>query len=155
MLKALLSAAGVYKIYEKWLQYQVKNGSKPEHIAIILDGNRRWAFEQSFSNPWMGHRFGASKVENLLDWCLDLNTKSITLYAFSTENFQRPSEEIEQIMEIALQQAQKARLTILGEMNRVLQFPSAAVRQYMTRASSNRSTAAPQHRRTPGRNRLS
>ncbi len=101
MLKALLSAAGVYKIYEKWLQYQVKNGNKPEHIAIILDGNRRWAFEQSFSNPWMGHRFGASKVENLLDWCLDLDTKSITLYAFSTENFQRPPEEIEQIMEIA------------------------------------------------------
>jgi tritrans,polycis-undecaprenyl-diphosphate synthase [geranylgeranyl-diphosphate specific] len=101
MLKALLSAAGVYKIYEKWLQYQVKNGNKPEHIAIILDGNRRWAFEQSFSNPWMGHRFGASKVESLLDWCLDLDTKSITLYAFSTENFQRPPEEIEQIMEIA------------------------------------------------------
>jgi tritrans,polycis-undecaprenyl-diphosphate synthase [geranylgeranyl-diphosphate specific] len=49
----------------------------------------------------MGHRFGASKVENLLDWCLDLDTKSITLYAFSTENFQRPPEEIEQIMEIA------------------------------------------------------
>jgi tritrans,polycis-undecaprenyl-diphosphate synthase [geranylgeranyl-diphosphate specific] len=101
MLKGLLSAVGVYRLYEKWLQYQVKNGNKPEHIAIILDGNRRWAFEQSFSNPWMGHRFGASKVEELLDWCLDLNTKSITLYAFSTENFQRPSEEIEQIMEIA------------------------------------------------------
>jgi tritrans,polycis-undecaprenyl-diphosphate synthase [geranylgeranyl-diphosphate specific] len=101
MLKTLLSAAGAYKIYEKWLQYQVKNGNKPDHIAIILDGNRRWAFEQSFSNPWMGHRFGASKVENLLDWCLDLDTKSITLYAFSTENFQRPPEEIEQIMEIA------------------------------------------------------
>jgi len=101
MLKALLSLAGVYKIYEKWLQYQVKNGNKPEHIAIILDGNRRWASEQSFSNPWMGHQFGASKVENLLDWCIDLNMKSITLYAFSTENFQRPPEEIEQIMEIA------------------------------------------------------
>jgi tritrans,polycis-undecaprenyl-diphosphate synthase [geranylgeranyl-diphosphate specific] len=101
MLKGLLSAVGVYRLYEKWLQYQVKNGNKPEHIAIILDGNRRWAFEQSFSNPWMGHRFGASKVEELLDWCLDLDTKSITLYAFSTENFQRPSEEIEQIMEIA------------------------------------------------------
>jgi tritrans,polycis-undecaprenyl-diphosphate synthase [geranylgeranyl-diphosphate specific] len=107
MLKALLSAAGIYRIYEKWLQYQVKNGNKPEHIAIILDGNRRWAFEQSFSNPWMGHRFGASKVENLLDWCLDLNTKSITLYAFSTENFQRPSQEIEQIMQIAGEKLQQ------------------------------------------------
>jgi len=100
MLKTLLSAAGVYKVYEKWLRYQVKNGNKPEHIAIILDGNRRWASEQSFS-PWIGHHFGASKVEDLLDWCLDLKVKSITLYAFSTENFQRPPEEVEQIMQIA------------------------------------------------------
>jgi len=100
MLKTLLSTAGVYKIYEKWLQYQVKNGNKPEHIAIILDGNRRWASEQSFS-PWIGHHFGARKVEDLLQWCLDLNVESITLYAFSTENFQRPPEEVEQIMRIA------------------------------------------------------
>ncbi len=100
MLNTLLSAAGVYKIYEKWLQFQVKNGNKPEHIAIILDGNRRWASGQSFS-PWIGHHFGARKVEDLLNWCLDLKVRSITLYAFSTENFQRPTEEVEQIMRIA------------------------------------------------------
>jgi len=99
MLKTLLSAAGIYKIYEKWLQLQVKNGNKPEHIAIILDGNRRWASEQSL-NPWMGHQFGAGKVEDLLNWCLDLKVRSITLYAFSTENFLRAPEEVEQIMQI-------------------------------------------------------
>jgi len=100
MLKTLLSAAGAYKLYEKWLQYQVKNGNRPEHIAIILDGNRRWASMQSFS-PWIGHHIGARKVEELLNWCLDLKVKSITLYAFSTENFQRPPDEVEQIMQIA------------------------------------------------------
>ncbi len=100
MLKALLSAVGVYKIYEKWLRYQVKNDHKPEHIAIILDGNRRWASEQSL-NPWVGHHFGAGKVEQLLEWCLGLNVKSITLYAFSTENFQRPADEVGEIMQIA------------------------------------------------------
>ncbi len=100
MLKTLLSAAGIYKVYEKWLQFQVKNGNKPEHIAIILDGNRRWATEQSL-NPWMGHHFGAGKVEDLLYWCLDLKVKSITLYAFSTENFVRAPQEVEQIMQIA------------------------------------------------------
>ena len=63
MLKTLLSAAGVYRLYEKWLQYQLKGGYKPEHIAIILDGNRRWAMGQSI-NPWMGHSFGADKVED-------------------------------------------------------------------------------------------
>lgn len=106
MLKALLSAVGVYKIYEKWLRYQVKNDYKPEHIAIILDGNRRWASEQSLS-PWIGHHFGAGKVEDLLGWCLELNVKSITLYAFSTENFQRPLEEVEQIMQIAEEKLRK------------------------------------------------
>jgi tritrans,polycis-undecaprenyl-diphosphate synthase [geranylgeranyl-diphosphate specific] len=99
MLKTLLSAAGIYKIYEKWLQSQLKNGGKPEHIAIILDGNRRWAMGQSI-NPWMGHHFGADKVEDLLSWCLDLDVESITLYAFSTENFQRPSKEVQQILSI-------------------------------------------------------
>lgn len=100
MLKTILSAIGVYKLYEKWLQYQVKNDNKPEHIAIILDGNRRWASGQSLA-PWLGHRFGARRIEQLLDWCLDLNVKSVTLYAFSTENFQRPQQEVEEVMRIA------------------------------------------------------
>jgi len=100
MLKTLLSAVGVYKAYEKWLWHQVKGGLKPEHIAIILDGNRRWASERLL-NPWVGHHYGADKTKDLLGWCLDLGVKSITLYAFSTENFQRPPEEVGEIMKIA------------------------------------------------------
>jgi len=99
MLKAFLSTIGAYKIYEKWLWYQIKNGIKPEHIAIILDGNRRWASEKAL-NPWFGHEKGAEKVEQLLDWCLKLGVKSTTLYAFSTENFRRPRNEVEEIMRI-------------------------------------------------------
>jgi tritrans,polycis-undecaprenyl-diphosphate synthase [geranylgeranyl-diphosphate specific] len=106
MLSSLLSVLGVYKLYEKWLWYQVKNETKPEHIAIILDGNRRWASEQSLS-PWIGHHRGADKVENLLDWCFDLDVKSITLYAFSTENFQRSVEEVEEILQVAGQKLQE------------------------------------------------
>jgi tritrans,polycis-undecaprenyl-diphosphate synthase [geranylgeranyl-diphosphate specific] len=106
MLKAILSAIGVYKIYEKWLWHQVKNHEKPEHIAIILDGNRRWASEKDLP-PWLGHKEGADKVEQLLDWCVKLNVKSITLYAFSTENFRRPKKEVEEIMKIASEKLQK------------------------------------------------
>jgi len=91
---------GVYKAYEKWLWHQVKGGLKPEHIAIILDGNRRWASERLL-NPLIGHHYGADKIQDLLKWCLDLEVKSITLYAFSTENFQRPEEEVNEIMKIA------------------------------------------------------
>lgn len=100
MLKGILSFLGVYKLYERWLWQQVKNGEPVEHIAIILDGNRRWASENEL-NPWLGHKKGAETVEQLLDWCLKLNVKYVTLYTFSTENFRRTSNEIEQIMHIA------------------------------------------------------
>ena len=67
MLKKTLSFIGAYKLYEKWLWQQVKNGIKPEHIAIILDGNRRWANDQE-SHPFLlqdkwGHKNGADTVE--------------------------------------------------------------------------------------------
>jgi tritrans,polycis-undecaprenyl-diphosphate synthase [geranylgeranyl-diphosphate specific] len=100
VLKRLLSVIGAYKLYEKWLWQQVKNGEKPEHIAIILDGNRRWASENEV-NAWLGHKHGADTVEQLLDWCHMLEVKYVTLYTFSTENFTRQSEEVEKIMQIA------------------------------------------------------
>jgi len=106
MLKRFLSTIGAYKLYEKWLWHQVKNGTKLEHIAIILDGNRRWASGKAL-NPWFGHEKGAEKVEQLLDWCLRLGVESITLYAFSTENFRRPRNEVEEIMRIAGEKFQK------------------------------------------------
>jgi tritrans,polycis-undecaprenyl-diphosphate synthase [geranylgeranyl-diphosphate specific] len=100
VLKKLLSTIGAYKLYERWLWYQVKNGEKMEHIAIILDGNRRWASENDL-NPWLGHKKGAETVEQLLEWCDKLNVKIVTLYTFSTENFRRSPQEVEEIMRIA------------------------------------------------------
>jgi len=87
----------VYKVYEKMLWNQVKDGEKPEHIAVILDGNRRWA-GMRFAPPSIGHEMGADKVEELLRWCLSLGVRTVTIYAFSTENFQRSNEEVEDIM---------------------------------------------------------
>ena len=106
MLKKLLSVIGAYKLYEKWLWYQVKSGAKLEHIAIILDGNRRWASENEL-NPWLGHKKGAETVEKLLDWCEKLGVKFVTLYAFSTENFRRSPQEVAEIMKIAEEEFRK------------------------------------------------
>jgi len=106
MLKTLLSVLGVYKLYEKWLWHQIRNSVKPEHIAIILDGNRRWAAEKDL-DPWFGHEKGAERVEQLLDWCAKIGVKSVTLYAFSTENFRRPQKEVEEIMRIAADRLRK------------------------------------------------
>jgi len=127
MFKTVLSVLGAYKIYERWLWHQVRNGVKLEHIAIVLDGNRRWASERSL-DLWFGHERGAEKVEHLLDWCLKLNVKSITLYAFSTENFRRPKDEVEEIMRIAGEKLReiltderihknKVRVKVIGRVN--------------------------------------
>lgn len=127
MFKRLLSAIGAYKVYEEWLWHQLKGGVKPEHIAIILDGNRRWASEQAL-NLFSGHEKGADKVEQLIDWCLQLGVKSITLYMFSTENFQRSKSEVEEIMRIAEERFQriladerihknKVRVKVIGRVN--------------------------------------
>jgi tritrans,polycis-undecaprenyl-diphosphate synthase [geranylgeranyl-diphosphate specific] len=106
MFKTILSRVGAYKLYEKWLWRQVNGGVRPEHIAIILDGNRRWAMDKAL-NIWSGHEKGAERVEKLIDWCLKLNVKSITLYAFSTENFNRSKDEVVEIMRIACENLQK------------------------------------------------
>ena len=99
MLRRLLSALGVYKIYRRWLRMQIDSKAKPEHIGVILDGNRRWASARHMI-PWEGHREGAEKVKQFLEWCIDLGIKTVTLYGFSTENFQRPMREVEELMKL-------------------------------------------------------
>ena len=98
-VRGALLRFGVYDVYERWLEAQVAGGPMPEHIGVILDGNRRWARMHGLK-PWLGHRAGAKKVEELLKWCLKLGIKSITLYSFSTENFNRSPEEVEALMKL-------------------------------------------------------
>lgn len=99
ILATLLRLLGIYRLYEWWLYRQVSNGSIPQHVALILDGNRRWARSRGLP-PWIGHEYGARKVEDLLKWCLELGVPILTLFVFSTENFHRPREEVENLMSI-------------------------------------------------------
>ena len=64
----------------------------PAHVAIILDGNRRYGKKIGLS-PWQGHEFGAKNIEQLISWCIELGIKELTLYSFSLDNFKRPSIE--------------------------------------------------------------
>lgn len=89
-----------YWAYKKKLWRQIKTQKMPNHIGIILDGNRRYARERDMP-PWYGHKVGAQKIEQVLAYCFELGIRVVTLYAFSTENFNRSSEEVEKIMEIA------------------------------------------------------
>jgi undecaprenyl diphosphate synthase len=66
----------------------------PEHIAIIMDGNRRWARKRNLPGM-MGHRAGGKTVDIVTEACAELGIKALTLYAFSTENWKRPKEEVD------------------------------------------------------------
>ena len=78
----------VYKLYEKRLERQMKKGQIPKHLAVIMDGNRRYA-ENLGILPHEGHKEGKNTLENLSDWCRNLGIKYLTVYAFSLENFSR------------------------------------------------------------------
>ncbi|MFB6088669.1 MAG: polyprenyl diphosphate synthase [Candidatus Aenigmatarchaeota archaeon] len=71
----------------------------PQSIGIIMDGNRRLA-KRFGEDPWKGHEYGVKKGYKVLDWCEELGIKYITLYAFSTENFNRPEKEFNMIMDL-------------------------------------------------------
>jgi tritrans,polycis-undecaprenyl-diphosphate synthase [geranylgeranyl-diphosphate specific] len=71
----------------------------PTHVAVIQDGNRRYA-RQRGREATQGHREGARTTENVLRWCRDLGVEELTLYTFSTENFNRPKEEREELFSL-------------------------------------------------------
>lgn len=69
------------------------------HLAVIMDGNRRWAKENGVSVK-DGHKAGAEKLSNFVKWCIEFNIKYLTVYAFSTENWKRSKEEVDDIMSL-------------------------------------------------------
>ena len=75
----------------------MEENNLPKHIAIIMDGNRRWAKERNL-NSSLGHKKGAEVTENITKYCNKIGIKYLTLYAFSTENWKRASEEIGALM---------------------------------------------------------
>ncbi len=106
MLPTVLRTIGAYKLYEKWLEESLTGDEMPEHVGIILDGNRRWGFEKH-GDKFNGHLYGAQTGENFLEWCLELGIKTVTLYVFSTENFLRPKDEVATILRIIENEARK------------------------------------------------
>jgi len=82
----------IYDFYENWLYTQISEGPMPKHIAIIPDGNRRWARTQGFDVN-VGHEVGYEKLEEVLKWLWELGVKVVTVYAMSYENCIKRSEE--------------------------------------------------------------
>ena len=89
-----------YSTYETHIEKEVLGGTIPRHIAIIMDGNRRYAEEVLGAEPMEGHRLGREKLEEVLYWCLDLGVEILTVSAFSTENFNREQSEVDYLMDL-------------------------------------------------------
>ncbi len=91
----------VYRIYEKWLWLQIRNGPFPVHVGIIPDGNRRWARIYNLET-WKGHEEGYRRIKEVLHWIWELGIKATTVYAMSTENCtKRPPAERQHLFELA------------------------------------------------------
>ncbi len=90
----------LYSIYEWVLTRNLEKDKMPKHVAIIMDGNRRYSKTQGNLKAIEGHKKGVTTLENVLEWCIDLDIKIVTVYAFSTENFNRPEEEVSDLMDL-------------------------------------------------------
>ncbi len=84
----------LYHLYERRLQKEIEAGQLPKHVGLILDGNRRYARSLGFMDILEGHRLGAKKLEDVLTWCEELGIRMVTIWILSTENLQRPPDEV-------------------------------------------------------------
>lgn len=78
----------------------IDKGNLPRHVAVIMDGNGRWAKQQGVLNRVFGHRNAIKAVRECTEGCAELGIEYLTLYTFSTENWERPKEEIEALMNL-------------------------------------------------------
>jgi len=135
------------KAYEKKILEIVKEGKVPKHIAIIMDGNRRYA-ESRGEPPFMGHEHGREKLKELLEWCLDLEIKILTVYAFSTENFNRDPAEVGGLMKMFIENFYKMAddekimeygvgLRVLGDLNSLDKEVREAIEYAMDKTRDN------------------
>jgi short-chain Z-isoprenyl diphosphate synthase len=84
----------IYFTYERSLLHHIRQQPLPRHVGIILDGNRRHCHGRGITDPHSIYELGARKLDDVLDWCAELNIRAVTLWVFSPENFLRPRQEV-------------------------------------------------------------
>ncbi|MFI6325189.1 polyprenyl diphosphate synthase [Nonomuraea sp. NPDC050556] len=89
----------LYALYARLLRRQVRK--VPRHVGLVMDGNRRWAREQGFDNPSVGHRYGVEHIGTVLGWCAELGIQEVTIYVASADNVRkRESQQVATYMEL-------------------------------------------------------
>ena len=121
----------------------------PRHIAIILDGNRRYARKLGLQ-IWKGHEFGLRKLEELFSWCIELGIKEVTLYCFSTENFKRSKKEIDYLFSLFWKEFEKmkkgegvfkdrVKVNVIGRINMFSKRMKGAMLEAIKKTKKNKS----------------
>ena len=90
----------LYPVYERRLLKELQDAKQPGHVAIMCDGNRRWAREAGFTDVSHGHRVGAKKIGEMVQWCQDVDVNLVTVYLLSMENLGRSSDELQLLFDI-------------------------------------------------------
>jgi short-chain Z-isoprenyl diphosphate synthase len=102
----------IYKLYEARLERALDPAGLPKHVAVMLDGNRRWAKSRNLAKPKSGHAAGAQKIFEFLGWCDEIGVPVVTLYLLSTDNLKnRNAEELKDLLgiieDLALEMARR------------------------------------------------
>ena len=117
----------------------------PRHIAIIMDGNGRWAKEQG-QDRLFGHYHGVQSVRNIVEGCAELGIEYLTLYAFSTENWERPEKEVSGLMDLLVDTIRKEvdtlnknniRLHVIGNLEMLPTFANSEMQDALEMTSHN------------------
>jgi short-chain Z-isoprenyl diphosphate synthase len=112
----------VYGLYERRLARNLPQDTRPRHIGVILDGNRRWA-RMVGEGAAHGHRAGADKISEVLGWCEEVGVEVVTLWMLSTDNFDRAANELDDLLDIiadavtALAASHRWRLQVFGALD--------------------------------------
>lgn len=118
----------------------------PRHIAVIMDGNGRWAKERGLPRR-EGHRAGAESVREVTDACIELGVEYLTLYAFSSENWNRPEAEVQALMALLDRflsekakdlEKQKIRLLAIGQLDRLPAKTRALLDKIMAQTANHK-----------------
>jgi len=127
------------------LKDQIDLNRLPRHIAIIMDGNGRWAKEQGQDRLY-GHFHGVESVRNIVEGCAELGIQYLTLYAFSTENWDRPEYEVVGLMELLVKTIQKEledlhknniKLHVIGDLNMLPNYARAELMDALKTTEKN------------------
>jgi short-chain Z-isoprenyl diphosphate synthase len=97
----------LYGLYQRRLRRWLVDKDLPRHVAMIVDGNRRWAKQRAQESAAFGHRAGAAKIREFLTWCDNLGIDVVTLYVLSADNITgRPNDELSELFEIIAELAE-------------------------------------------------